>query len=114
MQEIRACRRLRRTRMDERNDGRPRLKTSPAGTFGLDFVLIPALLLPLAIVLAPTPYLSVVPALYLVLTIAVDEGVGRGKALPSLAGIRLGDFWLRLFGVNLLCFLLVAFATIDP
>lgn len=86
----------------------------------LECGIVPGLVMPLAILLAATPHLWFVPMAYLTLTVVVDEFLngrerrgGRGSHGRS-GGNPVGDFWLLLFGAELVAFLLLAFAVVEP
>jgi fatty acid desaturase len=86
----------------------------------LECGIVPGLVMPLAILLAATPYLWLVPLAYLTFTVVADEFL-NGTATRGRRGGRgrpgrsfMGDFWLLLFGAELLAFLLMAFALVEP
>ena len=77
--------------------------------------LIPGVVLPAAILLAPTPYLGVFAIAYVILTALGDAWFpDAGTARQRSGASRMGDFWLFLFGAELICFLAVAFVAAAP
>ena len=82
--------------------------------FGLVYAVIPAIVLPLIIIFARTPYLALIPIIYLAITVLADEYLPRMRRQIPNARMVFSDFWLLLFGVNLMIFVVVALSFVNP